>query len=163
MYDLPELNNSQVYSIYNRSWAKHIYSFSPQDSASLLSVALQNPNSGGHAVYTARIMLGLDFMAAYSGNSAMRKGSTPIKTSDKENDLLVYPNPANNILSFEFSGDINTNTQIIIYDIFGKEIIHRDFSQKRLINMDINSLANGIYFYKVYYNMSMESGKFIKQ
>jgi len=76
---------------------------------------------------------------------------------------MVYPNPAKNSITFEFSEDINTNVQIIIYDIFGKEVIHRDFSQKKLFNMDISSLANGIYFYKIIKNNEiLNNDKLIK-
>jgi hypothetical protein len=78
--------------------------------------------------------------------------------------VRVHPNPANNSITFEFS-TINSKTEISIYDIFGKEIMHKDFSDKKTFTLNISALSGGLYFYKVYNTASgkTESGKFIKE
>ncbi len=76
----------------------------------------------------------------------------------------VYPNPSNDIINFEFSKNLNTNTMIIIYDILGNEVYSNTISQSKLFRLDISNLANGIYFYKINDSeRNKASGKFIKQ
>lgn len=61
--------------------------------------------------------------------------------------LSVYPNPTSEILNVEL-GVINGKTEIQIFDLLGKEIIHNStFSIHNSIN--VSELNNGIYFIKV--------------
>jgi hypothetical protein len=85
-----------------------------------------------------------------------------IGIDDLENNpikLSVYPNPAEDMLVFEFSEMLNT-INIRVFDILGKEVISKEFSHKRKIDIDISSLSSGIYNYEVgkYFK-----GKFIKK
>jgi hypothetical protein len=84
-----------------------------------------------------------------------------IGIDDLENNpikLSVYPNPAEDMLGFEFSEMLNS-INIRVFDILGKEVISKEFSHKRKIDIDISSLSSGIYNYEVgkYFK-----GKFIK-
>ena len=74
-----------------------------------------------------------------------------------ENNLKVYPNPVNinhiNILIENFSQD---KTQVEIYDLHGKKVLSRPFvsdnAGANLMELDISSLKNGIYFINVKYD-----------
>lgn len=63
-------------------------------------------------------------------------------------DYIVYPNPVNDILNVNMTGN---NTAIKIYDIVGKEVASMD-----LVNgnnqLNIESLKSGVYFYSIMKN-----------
>ena len=124
------------------------------DRQNLFAIAMLTPYVGGEGVYTTRAMLGID---PEDYNLPYRKGrpQDSIDVSGEE-EVNVYPNPANSIITFE------TNCESVyyieIYDIYGKQIGNYS-SHKKLIDLDISSVC----FYKVYGQMGIiKSGKFIK-
>lgn len=78
--------------------------------------------------------------------------STQINSLSMNNRLLIYPNPAKNIINITES----KNSQILIYDIFGKNII-----SKILISdnetIDVSNLESGTYIVKIIKNDSIIS------
>ena len=63
------------------------------------------------------------------------------------NNILIYPNPTNNILNIDLKG--NTANKLIILDINGREIkeykLNKDETQ-----IDLSNLINGAYIIRVY-------------
>ena len=57
--------------------------------------------------------------------------------NEEVSDLLIYPNPAKNILTID--GDYTSAT---IYDVFGKIVIITDYRK----TIDVLSLSSGVYF-----------------
>ncbi|MBL0051638.1 MAG: hypothetical protein IPP29_09110 [Bacteroidetes bacterium] len=57
--NLAEENEKNVLAIYNETWAK-VYLCTPNSIPILNDIALQNPITGGTAVYIARAMLDMD-------------------------------------------------------------------------------------------------------
>ena len=55
--NLSESNLKVVYSIYHQTWMQDIYEFTPSDSATLYTIAVQHAADAGDAVYAARVML----------------------------------------------------------------------------------------------------------
>jgi len=86
-----------------------------------------------------------------------------IKDDEGQQPPVVFPNPANSSITFKFSDKLSRNTIIRIYDIFGKEVLNNSFSNTEYFNLDISSLADGIYFYSVNINNNTINGRFIKQ
>jgi hypothetical protein len=70
-----------------------------------------------------------------------------------EQDIIVkvYPNPASNKLTIEYSSQENEAAQFIIYDITGKAVFKKELKSNTQ-KMEINdfSLSNGIYFYRIF-------------
>ena len=64
---------------------------------------------------------------------------------NKSNALLVYPNPAKNLLHF----DVNiNNTTVQIFDVTGKTLqTTNNNSTKFTVSLD--NFDNGIYFYSI--------------
>lgn len=64
-----------------------------------------------------------------------------------QNDIKVYPNPANNTLIIEIY-DSGCYDEAGIYDITGSEIIRRNEIQKKMV-FDVSHLKSGIYLVKL--------------
>lgn len=79
--------------------------------------------------------------------------SSGIEESNNQT-LLVYPNPANDFISFntDYSGTLN------IYGVDGKEVVNKQISPNATIN--IADLAEGMYHYRFISDMEIQSGTF---
>lgn len=145
-----EANRKTVNSIYLDSWHKCNFEFLPTDSAVLLAVALQEPLYGGDAVYSARVMLGLDPI----GGIILRQQNTEesLHQSKQEFACKIYPVPASDHLAIEHAEfeDAASSLHLEIYSLMGfktgtyvldpKSILHR---------LDISGLKNGVYFCRI--------------
>ncbi len=81
----------------------------------------------------------------------------------KKHDIIIYPNPAQNQIQIAINQQGAMVKQIIVYNISGKEILRRT-ANNYLVNMDISSLAKGVYIVKVESRLGdIRSSKFIKQ
>jgi hypothetical protein len=74
-----------------------------------------------------------------------------------EEELSIFPNPADNLLSFSSK---NTIKSIKIIDSFGKEIICLKNPEK---SIDVSSLALGLYYIQLESNDKVLCKKFVKQ
>lgn len=83
--------------------------------------------------------------------------STDINSINKDNDLLLFPNPATN--SIDINTVVNYNS-ISILDITGREIKHLSSRQTKI---DINNLKSGIYFLKLTGEENTLTKKFVKE
>jgi hypothetical protein len=74
-------------------------------------------------------------------------------------DLVMYPNPTENILNFATSADIS-NKVVTVFDITGKKI----FSSKLLNNsIDVSHLNSGMYMIRLEEKGKIFNKKFIKK
>ena len=76
------------------------------------------------------------------------------------NDLFIYPNPANNKITIE--GISNSNTSYILYNISGKIISKGDLNNSN-ITIDISRLQKGTYFLKTFQESKSQTLSFIKE
>ncbi|HTF05454.1 MAG TPA: T9SS type A sorting domain-containing protein, partial [Bacteroidia bacterium] len=73
---------------------------------------------------------------------------------------LVYPNPASDIVTFQFSGSPESRS-IIIYDQLGKEVWREETNESSMI-ISLQEFAEGIYFYSIINEAGQSTtGKFI--
>ncbi len=80
--------------------------------------------------------------------------------SAKINGLYVYPNPSNGEFTVELNNGINKTIQIT--DVAGRVVLTTT-SLNDKVNVNINSLTNGIYFVKIVSNNVTEVIKVVKQ
>jgi hypothetical protein len=64
--------------------------------------------------------------------------------------VSVYPNPANDVINFQFSNAIEKR-KIELYDAIGNLVLEKDASSNSL-SLTTENLSNGIYFYSVKHN-----------
>lgn len=87
-----------------------------------------------------------------------------IKIEGKNNPLLIFPNPAKDILNVQINGE-NENAILQIQDITGRNIKEEkiNLTGNTAISVDINNLPNGVYNLLVKGKSINEHQKFVKQ
>jgi PKD repeat protein len=77
--------------------------------------------------------------------------TTDIEENISEENIVLYPNPANNNISIGFHDIVPEKAFIRIFDYTGKQVMEFDESLQNssLISFDISSLHNGIYFINI--------------
>ena len=78
----------------------------------------------------------------------------------QQNGILIYPNPTNGILNFDFTD--NNVQQIKISDLTGKTIIEKtEINQNEMI--DLSSFESGIYIIKIQTDNEIFTTKIVKE
>ena len=165
------LENQEIISdklyIQNRKTVNTIYLnllqngnvLSSEDSLSLQNIALITPYLGGDAVYSARILLGIDAM---DYGIQYRGEGTSIEFEPTQSGVNVYPNPVQNQLHIDILKPVTEQVFVRVYNSTGTELAYNKVNG---ITGTINTeqFAAGIYLYKVYtLNKILQQGKFIK-
>jgi hypothetical protein len=96
-----------------------------------------------------------DYNAPVITNTTVNTYSSAVGTTEvkrPEDDLHVYPNPAGENVMLSFENNAGGTTAVELFDVSGKCIMTKSFSTsagKNFINLDLRSVANGLYFVKV--------------
>ena len=88
------------------------------------------------------------------------EGENTLSTPDESiSDLVIYPNPVNNILSIQSSNSVS-NKIATVFDLNGKRILNQ-----RITNNSINlsTLQSGLYFLRIESNGKVINRKFLKK
>jgi subtilisin family serine protease len=100
----------------------------------------------------------LDGFAALTCNMQ----TTGIKSNLKNEDVLVYPNPAHQQIQFVFNNDA-ANAEVIVYSLLGEQV-YSTHAYTNNVNVPVQQLADGLYLYKILKNNTLVAqGKFVKQ
>ena len=154
-----EANQQYVNEVYLSSFAQDKY-FTENQEQTLFAIAMLTPYIGGDAVYSARVMLGInpnDYNLAYR----LARPTDSIQTIYNDNLVSIYPNPASTQLTIEFNYNLETSSAFILYDITGRKVLEQNLSKNsNKFTLDISSLQNGVYFYKTSSDNSIK-GKLI--
>jgi hypothetical protein len=87
-------------------------------------------------------------------------GPSAIEEYNNVDGIALYPNPAKD--KFILKG-IEKGSVFIMYDLLGKEILRRS-ELKETEEISIQTLNEGVYFYKIVYeNRTEKTGKVIKE
>ena len=73
-----------------------------------------------------------------------------VETVVKKEQLMVFPNPANEIVNFSFVADDNSKSNIVVSDMVGKTIatvFHQqtDKGKRYFASLDVHDLSQGVY------------------
>jgi hypothetical protein len=77
-----------------------------------------------------------------------------------DKNILLYPNPANNILNYSTSNDVSFD-DLTITDVFGKLILTNKFTAGTN-QVDVSHLQSGVYFVRFSNSETSVVKKFIK-
>jgi hypothetical protein len=104
------------------------------------------PYSGGRGVYIARIMLGIE---PFENELAYRTSSP--NTGKKA--IVAYPNPAGNLVTFQYSAVSENETAIIeVLALSGKLVRSIQVkSQSTEVTINLGNLVDGIYLARIRY------------
>ena len=65
-------------------------------------------------------------------------------------NFIVYPVPANNLLTITNISSETTAESAAVYDMFGQELRRNNFGKNTSLNMDMTSIKEGIYILKIF-------------
>jgi hypothetical protein len=68
--------------------------------------------------------------------------------TSKNNIISVYPNPAKNILTIDFSNSKNTISHVSIINTLGAQVLNAEITEEKTI-INLNNLSNGLYFLQI--------------
>jgi len=152
-----------MYSIYLNIWGQGVLSFSTADSAVLYNIAIQEPLEAGDAVYSARVMLGLD-PSSFRSNRMMEYGTTENSSNEETNFSKIYPNPTNGIMQLDYILKEGQQGELTIFDLMGNKISRYSLTANNTGTLQINesNLSDGVYFYSIKVNGEIkESDKIV--
>ena len=78
------------------------------------------------------------------------------EVTNLEQKSVLYPNPANNAISFSFNGELPN--QLIITNTMGQVVM----ATTQMVNIDISNLPIGIYNATLLYSDNAETVRFVK-
>jgi serine protease AprX len=82
---------------------------------------------------------------------------------DNGSNIMVFPNPGYDLVSFHFSGGDEGIEDIEIYDINGRKWLQEHYSDTHILRtIQINTLPEGIYIYHIKAGKKWLNGKFVK-
>lgn len=157
--DMSCTNFKIVNDIYWRTWFIGTYSFSSEDSLLLYDIAYQDPSYGGTAVFSARVMLGID---VENNNTRRSSNSISINNLTETKFARFYPNPAKDYVNYEVTLGINDIAQLEVFDLFGRVIFAKkiDYDSKTGF-IDFRDKTFGMYTYKINFKTKVVSGKIV--
>ena len=145
------LNERITNEIYLDTWAEDIYTFTQAQYESLSDIAEQNPISGGPAVYTARVMLGVDY-----NDYGSTENRLSASTFEAASFMHIYPNPAGDEINVEYSLGENNFGVLTFTDITGREIMSQKiYSDQNLLAVSTKKFEDGIYFLRLNVNSEL--------
>ncbi len=185
-----EDNEHDINDIYLKILSYGLDSLTSEDSIRIEELAIQCPYIGGTAVYKARALYAMYSPASMfddikicnavgvykNGNTGNDKGKGIFDNEnaflkslnpqfDKkvlmENDLLIYPNPANNQINIRYKNKKDSKLQIV--NMLGN--IEMEISlakENQQVSVQTHSLHTGVYIYRQIENTAViKSGKLI--
>lgn len=157
-----EENERIVYEIYLATWSRGIEELTATQYDALLTIAFENPISGGPAVYTARVMLDVDIDDFIPENG--RLSQQGINSSLTKPIGKVYPNPTTDIVNYRLILLDYSDVVIVLEDIYGRTINKFKYSDKNgILRISIANYQQGIYTLKAYKrNELINSQKIVK-
>lgn len=84
------------------------------------------------------------------------------KITNNKNQILIFPNPAQNVINIDLSKKLNDNAHIEIYSLDEKLLLNNKITNTKQ-NISIINLKPGFYILKVYNSDQIVTKKFIKK
>ena len=106
----------------------------------------------------------ISYIAKWTGGTYVDTcGNTTSRNeiNNKENNITIYPNPANDKITVE-NPSCNDNAMISIYNIQGQLLLQQSIKQQKT-EINISGFAGGIYYVKVKTDKGNAVKKFIKE
>ena len=86
--------------------------------------------------------------ATTSFNVCILNWVTGVATFEAPVDVKMYPNPAKGMVNLDITG-ANTELEVVVMDISGKEVLRKEFMQNNQIRFDMGGQVSGMYFVRV--------------
>jgi Secretion system C-terminal sorting domain/FG-GAP-like repeat len=117
---------------------------------------------GGLQFYQQVLLLGSKDTFVDVVDSTIDSVLAVIQVIKDKNSFSIYPNPTSTNIVFE-SIYHNLNFTIELYNTNGQLLIKQKINGQKKKEINISSLDNGVYFYKVYDNKFIKTGSVLKK
>lgn len=126
---------------------------------------LQPTSDNGYILYCSRLYppnftIASDMRLIKTDSAGQILTDVPLEIS-KKLQIIIYPNPAQNIILFNFNS--NANAEFILYNSFGQEVKNKMiFANTKAQSICISDLPNGFYSYQIKSTkQSLSNGKLV--
>lgn len=85
-----------------------------------------------------------------------------VQLEGAENELKMFPNPAGAQLFFEFSGT-EGKTDVKVFDVLGRNEIHKVLDQTQCVSLDVSRLTPGVYSVIIRNGVKIQKASFLKR
>lgn len=139
--NLHEINSKTVNTIYLNSVAIG-QAISSDDLLTLESIALNSPYLAGDAVYSARVLLGVD---------PTDNGIQYREIEESNNSTIsIFPNPASAEIIINYYYVSEKKTTLQVFNITGQLLLNESLAiGQEQVYIDLSSLNSGIYFIQI--------------
>ncbi|MEO8146545.1 MAG: T9SS type A sorting domain-containing protein [Bacteroidia bacterium] len=147
-----EANQKIVHQIYLFHPALGNHDFTNTDSSTLYNIGHQCISYGGPAVIEARELYGLINPNENFDNVPCNLGNRWGMDNDEtaSTDLLVYPNPASDVLNIYLpTAKSKDGFSISIFDLLGSKVYSQKNINSKSIQLPTEGICNGMYFLNV--------------
>ena len=151
-------------NIYLNTIASGIVTFTSGQLDTIAQLAMQCPYTAGDAVYIARSLYTqydntVFFDDLVLCTPVVMDSTRMLRALDKARDtsavassvsdyILVYPNPAKNILKVFYSSAGNASITFDLTDMMGQKIVSVPVTNLSTIDIDVSNMADGLYLWK---------------
>jgi hypothetical protein len=78
--------------------------------------------------------------------------------------LIIYPNPADNLLHVKIPGNADEKAKLIITDILGRQVFIKEINKfMGDYTVDVNNFKSGVYCVSIIGDQLHTNQKFLKQ
>lgn len=115
--------------------------------------------------YDPHANFNIQYLCCYPGLCADRDVDLVCPSIAGAGELQVFPNPASDQITLQFSSGTNNQTKYVIYDSYGIVVLEKDFGQSSGTiseQIDISGLQTGLYLVRAFIGNSSESKTFMK-
>ena len=157
-------NYKAMSNIYLNTLVKGIDTFTTGQLDTIAHLAMQCPYTAGDAVYMARSLyaqydntvffddLVLCTPVVIDSTRMLRVFNnvqdTSAKTSSVSDYILVYPNPAKNIMKVFYSSATNASMTFDLISMMGQKIMSVPVTNLSTVEIDVSNIADGLYLWK---------------
>ncbi len=87
-----------------------------------------------------------------------------IKNTPLDKEVVLYPNPASESITFNVAKALQTDTKVTICDVTGHVLVSEEASAgTKSLQLDISSLSAGLYLFNISSGGVLKTSKFIKK
>jgi hypothetical protein len=125
----------------------------------LLAITYSEEDTCGIAVYSARVMLGIEpFITSLKAMEMYH-----FDEGEELQEFLLYPNPAEGQITIEFRGESDLDGYSIeFFDMLGKSVKTMKLEENTTI-LALKDLSQGVYFYSIKDRQTrIQQGKIVK-
>ena len=150
-WDAPEKNNPTGYDIYVNN-----------------KLVVNNTTELSHSVAKESDLYIVEVVALYGNNKSVGiietsfvmedENDTTNVISNYENNLKIYPNPANDIIYIEAENEIE---EVVVYDVYGRQ--QTTVNGQQSLSINISEFNSGIYFIRINTTNGIYVKRFIKE